>query len=410
VADRAPGRRIKDRLDGGMCVRVWPAPFFFSLARARIRPVKVVAGRRVACVGAWSLAGFILLVLAAALVLLPFNARVMSGGAVSFYALFTAACIGYGGVGLLLASRVPRNAIGWLLCLIGLFVAASLFLEQYGLRGLATAPGSLPAVRTITAFSGSSALLAAIPLIIVVLLFPTGRLPSRRWRPVLWGAAGAVVVGGTGPTLQRGRLVSGSFTSALEQAHVAYPNPLGVFPSHGWYSDVLRVTAVIVWLTAFFAVPSVLARRRGAAAELRQQLAWLGYVGVMFVVFAIPSLAYAAATRGGNTPVGTVFFVLFFGTPLLGIPVACAVAVLRYHLYDLDVVVRKTVVAGVVAASFTAMYALVVIGVGAAVRRPGSSALTFAAAALAAVLLQPVRAWAGQLADRLVYGREGHAV
>ena len=86
-------------------------------------------------------------------------------------------------------------------------------------------------------------------------------------------------------------------------------------------------------------------------------------------------------------------------------PVAVAVAVLRYRLYDLDVVVKKTVVAGLVAAAFTAIYVLVVVALGAATGHAGSSALTFAAAALAAVALQPVRARAGLLADRLVYGR-----
>ena len=86
-------------------------------------------------------------------------------------------------------------------------------------------------------------------------------------------------------------------------------------------------------------------------------------------------------------------------------PVAVAVAVLRYRLYDLDIVVRKTVVAALVAAAFTAIYALAVVAAGAVTGRPGSSPLTFAAAALAAVMLQPVRARAGQLADRLIYGR-----
>ena len=90
---------------------------------------------------------------------------------------------------------------------------------------------------------------------------------------------------------------------------------------------------------------------------------------------------------------------------ILTVPAAVAVAVLRYRLYDLDIVVRKTVVAGLVAAAFTAIYALVVVAVSAVTGRPGSSPLTFAAAALAAVLLQPVRVRAGQLADRLVYGR-----
>ena len=90
---------------------------------------------------------------------------------------------------------------------------------------------------------------------------------------------------------------------------------------------------------------------------------------------------------------------------MLTVPVAVAVAVLKYRLYDLDIVVRKTVVAALVAGAFTAVYAIVVVAVGAVTGRPGSSPLTFAAAALAAVLLQPVRARAGLLADRLVYGR-----
>jgi signal transduction histidine kinase len=153
------------------------------------------------------------------------------------------------------------------------------------------------------------------------------------------------------------------------------------------------------------AVVSVFLRRRGASAELRQQLAWLGYVGALFLVIAVTGITYTVVTHGGNTPLGTALFALGFGIPLLGIPAACAVAVLRYHLYDLDIVVRKTVVAALVAAAFTAIYALIVLGVGAAAGHPGNSALTFAAAALAAVLLQPLRVRAGRLADRLVYGR-----
>ena len=86
-------------------------------------------------------------------------------------------------------------------------------------------------------------------------------------------------------------------------------------------------------------------------------------------------------------------------------PVAVAVAVLRYRLYDLDIVVRKTVVAALVAGTFTAIYALVVAGIGTLIGQHGSGLLTFAAAALAAAALQPVRVRAGLLADRLVYGK-----
>ena len=280
-----------------------------------------------------------------------------------------------------------------------------MFFEQYGLRGLASAPGSLLAVRQVAALGGPAATLAVVPLIIVVLLFPDGRLPSRRWRPVLWGAIEVAVVGGAGTLLQRGTVVSGSLTNALQAAHVAYPNPLGVFPRQGWYGVVLAVTAVIALVTALLAVASVVARRRRAAAELRQQLAWLAYVGVLFLAALAAFLADGIRTRGAGGPLLTFLFILAAGIALLGVPAACAVAVLKYRLYDLDVVVRKTVVAGLVAGTFTVIYALVVLGAGALAGRPGNGLLTFTAAAIAAVLLQPVRARAGLLADHLVYGR-----
>ena len=149
---------------------------------------------------AWSLTGFDLLVLIAALVLLAFSARVMSTARIGSYAFAAVAVAVYAGVGGLIAARRPGNAIGWLLGLLGLALAASLFLEQYGLRGLATAPGSLPAVREVAALGNATQMFTVIPPIILVLLFPDGRLPSRRWRPVLWGAIEVLIVGGPIPT------------------------------------------------------------------------------------------------------------------------------------------------------------------------------------------------------------------
>jgi signal transduction histidine kinase len=364
-----------------------------------------LAGRPGTRVLAWSLAGFAPLVMAGGLGLLAFNARVMSSTRIGIYVFAVVAVVVYAGIGGLIAARIPRNPIGWLLCLTGLALAVSLFLEQYGLRGLATAPGSLPAVRQITALGYGTQQLAITPLIIILLLFPDGRLPSRRWRPVLWWAIVATAGAGFAQLLQRGTTVTGSLTNALVPAHVAYPNPLGVFPRHGWYSNLILVAGIMTLASAVLAVASVFARRRGASAELRQQLAWLAYVGVLTFGFVVVNIGYDLATHGGDTFLGTILFVLVFGTPIFGIPVACAVAVLRYHLYDLDVVVKKTVVAALVAAAFTAVYVLVVVAVGAATGRPGGNPLTFVAAALAAVLLQPVRTRAGLLADRLVYGR-----
>ena len=354
---------------------------------------------------AWGLAGLILLILTGALVLLAFNARVMPPSKIGAYGFAAVAVVVYAGVGGLIAARVPGNAIGWLLSLEGLLLAMSMFLEQYGLRGLATAPGSLPAVRPISALGASTQNLAVASLIVLVLLFPDGRLPSRRWRPVLWIAIAAVIVSGLGQLLQRGTVIQGSLTNALSAAHVAYPNPFGVLPRNGWYSDLLGAGALIGVAAALLALASVFVRRRGASAELRQQLAWLAYVGALTLGFATVMIVFSLATGDADSSILNILFVLAFGTPIFGIPMACAVAVLRYRLYDLDIVVKKTVVAALVAAVFTAVYVLVVVAVGAATGRPGGDPLTFVAAALAAILLQPVRTRAGMLADRLVYGR-----
>src|SRR5262249_58014547 len=135
------------------------------------------------------------------------------------YAFAVVAVVVYAGVGGLIAARVPGNPIGWLLCLLGLALAASLFLEQYGLRGLATAPGSLPAVRQIAALGTSATLLAIAPLIMLVLLFPDGRLPSRRWRPVLWGAIAVAVVAGFWEVLQPGPLITAAAGTAPGHGH-----------------------------------------------------------------------------------------------------------------------------------------------------------------------------------------------
>jgi hypothetical protein len=198
-----------------------------------------LAGRPGTRVLAWSLAGFAPLVMAGGLGLLAFNARVMSSTRIGIYVFAVVAVVVYAGIGGLIAARIPRNPIGWLLCLTGLALAVSLFLEQYGLRGLATAPGSLPAVRQITALGYGTQQLAITPLIIILLLFPDGRLPSRRWRPVLWWAIVATAGAGFAQLLQRGTVVTGSLTNALSAAHDAYPNPPGIFPRHGWYSNLV---------------------------------------------------------------------------------------------------------------------------------------------------------------------------
>ena len=151
------------------------------------------------------------------------NTAHMNDGKILFDCIGAAAVLGFSAIGWLIARRLPGNAIGWLLCVTGVLLAGSLATEQYALYGLATAPGSLPAVRQIGSLSGLLMILAAIQLVFLVLVFPDGHLPSRRWRPVLWGAyltlAGAVLQG-----LQQGR-IDGGLTNALVGRR-ASPTPI----------------------------------------------------------------------------------------------------------------------------------------------------------------------------------------
>jgi hypothetical protein len=118
-----------------------------------------------------------------------------------------------------------------------------------------------------------------ILLAVLVLLFPDGRLPSPRWRPVLWALA-VVAAGLVGQQFQAGTKITGGITNALDRAGVAYPNPLGVLPRNGWFSGLLAGVFFLALVTVLLVLASVFVRRRGASPERRQQLAWLGYVGV----------------------------------------------------------------------------------------------------------------------------------
>src|SRR6185437_10377082 len=225
---------------------------------------------------AWSLTGSVLVVLAAALVLLGLNASRLNAsrldaGQIGLYSLLSVGVLAYAGAGGLIARRVPGNAIGWLLGLAGLTLTVAMLTEQYAFYGLATAAGAVPAARVAGSLSSAAVVVTIFLLFVLVLLFPDGRLPSPRWRPVLWALA-VVVAGVVAQSFQAGTEVTGGITNALEAAGVAYPNPLGVLPQHGWFSGLLEGVFILAVVTGLLIVASVFVRRRGASPERRQQL------------------------------------------------------------------------------------------------------------------------------------------
>ena len=352
-------------------------------------------------VAAWSLAGCTGLVQVAALMLLTLNAHGVSTGRISANVTLAVAVGLYAVTGRLIVSRLPSNAIGWLLSLIGLSVAASMFTDQYALYGLSTAPGAVPAARLVGWCGGTFALLAVMLLVFLVVLFPDGRLPSRRWRPVLWVMV-AVVPGWLAVQLQAGTAVTGGLTDALAAAGVSYPNPLGIFPRHGWFSVFAAVIYSLVMVSLVLSVASVFARRRGAAAELRKQLAWLGYVGLMTAFWAVVLLAaglVAPKAGSANGWLGTLIWTLMVLTPVAGIPLACVVAVLKYRLYEIDRLISRTVAYAIVTGLLVGVYAGLVLLATRVLPLRGPVAVAGSTLA-AAALFTPLRSRVQRLVDR----------
>jgi hypothetical protein len=318
--------------------------------------------RRWTRAAAWLLAGLTAAVLVAMPVLLTLNASRVDPVRIGADALLAVAV----GVGVatsqLIISRRPGNAIGWLLGLIGLALAASMFFDQYALYGLGTAPGSLPAARAAGWAAGVLATATVLLLGFLILLFPDGQLPSRRWRPVLWALV-VVTVGWLAGELQADTTVTGGITGALSGAGITYRYH-GIFPQQAWLSSggAGRVLFVLGLVTGVLVVASVFVRRRGASTERRKQLAWLGYVGLLTVLWAAAMIVGSVAAPGAfNSWLSPLLWALLVCTPVAGVPLACAMAILKYRLYEIDRIISRTLAYAIVTGLLVGVYAGLVL-------------------------------------------------
>jgi signal transduction histidine kinase len=299
-------------------------------------------------------------------------------------------------VGLLIAVRA-RNVIGWMLAAIGIGYAFVDVGELYAAVGVLTFPGSLPAPTWVAAVTEPMWAFSFSGLAFLLLLFPTGRPPSPRWRPVLWIGFGAVAASYAGLLITPRRIspVGG----------LSYSNPLAV-PSLG--SVVGPALVAAVWLAVLAAAAcfvGLIHRYRRGHGELRQQIKWLGLAAVVAGVCLLVALASLLACGCDESIVAGVAFTVLVFVIVFGVPGSIAVALLKYRLYDLDIVVSKALVYGLLAAVFTGVYVAIVIGVGTVVGDRGNSFLTTLAAVAIAVAFQPVRQRTRHLANRIVYGK-----
>ena len=303
---------------------------------------------------------------------------------------FFVAFLGFSVVGAVVAARAPRSPIGWLLLLSGVSWEQAGVVAGYANYALFVSDRSLPGGR-IGAWGVSWLYIPAIaPVIVLFLLFPDGRLPSHRWRPVLWLTVFATVLALADAMFAPGRL--------HEVPSVA--NPFGLASSTASGFHVVRDLGDVAFdVAAWAAILSLVFRYRRAGGVERRQLKWLAVAGCLLV---LAGLAADALDAVGLHAVAENVFV----TALLAVPLAVGVAVLRYRLYDVDVVINKTIAFGGLVVFITVVYLAVVVGIGAAVGRGLGSNVTLAviATALVAAAFQPVRGLLHRGARRLVFG------
>lgn len=310
--------------------------------------------------------------------------------------------------GSLIVSRQPRNLAGWIFCLVGATVPVNGLAFGYALYGVKLADAELPGLG-LAAILGeySFAAFALIPLLF--LLFPDGRPPSPRWA---WATrllvAGFVLAVGAF-VLQPGPL------NNLVDSGILYENPFGVAAfASGEPGALLIPIGVVTMLGTFLAtVVAVRQRFQRAVGEERQQMRWLVAVatlagaGLALMLILTPiALLLGLGESGAGPPIAEILWLFTALTIFLGIPLAYLVAVFRYRLWELDVVIKKTVIAVVLT--------MLLVGVGLLlIAVPGQVALWEATnrivgvllGVLAGFLIWPLLRLARRIADRLTFGR-----
>ena len=294
------------------------------------------------------------------------------------------------GLATLIVVRRDGNRIGWLL--LGAVVAVALqgFGSDYGTYAITLRHREIP-LGDIAAGFGDFLWLpfVAMALVLPAQLFPDGRPLSRRWRILVGTTVAVVVVGYVGNTF------GPNSAPGLQIPHVT-EGPLGTILG---FAPLLLLAFAICGLVGLV---SLVLRYRRSASDVRHQIRWLMFAALLYIVPFAAYISIQAVTGRALT-----FLAILSVLGLAMTPFAMAIAVLRYRLYDIDVVISRTLVYGSLAAFITAVYVGIVVGIGTLVGSGGQPnlVLSIVATAIVAVAFQPVRERLQKVANRLVYGK-----
>ena len=276
-------------------------------------------------------------------------------------------------MGTLIVTRRPGNRIGWLFCAIGLQVLLGSFATQYAVVALLAGRPALPAGPAMAWLAGWTPVPGLSLLFYLLVLFPDGHLPSRRWRPVVWLYGGALAVGTVTAAVQPG--TTPVFIGDLGPIR----NPLGWQQAAAVLGMVNGASRLVVTVLLPVGAVGLGLRLRRARGVERQQLKWLAYAGAVLAgaILAEGLVQWLGRDRG---TLGAVLGLVLILGGMLGVPVAAGVAILRYRLYAIDRLVNRTLVYGLVTAVLGAVYAGLVLALGEVLGH--SSSLAVAAATL----------------------------
>jgi hypothetical protein len=342
---------------------------------------------------AWSLCVLSLTLTALSLLLLMWSWSYPNVHVFDYWVENTMVAVVFSTVGAVVASRRPDHPVGWLFCVIGLVGGIRHLGAEYATYSLLVLHGSLPG-GAAAAWVSSWMWVPHVGLMVFLgLLFPNGLLPTPRWRPFAWFVVVAILAGTVALALSPGPL------SGLGRIQ----NPLDI----EGVGRAVGLAHALVWALALVAAASLLLRLRRAKGVERQQIKWLAFAGAVAAIGG--PLTYV-----GGPEVMSVWWVQRVGLALIvigfaGVPIAMSVAILKYRLYDIDLLINRTLVYGSLTATLVALYfGSVVLLQGALRSLTGQeSQLAVVASTLAiAALFNPLRRRLQGLVDRRFYRRK----
>lgn len=308
-----------------------------------------------------------------------------------WFSTWPALFLAYPVVGALVAACHPRNAVGWLFCAVGLLWALAFVATAYGSYGLKAHPGSLPGAATLN-WLQSWAFFPALGLIVIYvpLLFPDGHPLAPRWRIAGWtGAVGIALA----------TAVFAFVPGKLDDGLGGFPNPYGILPDPLAIGFALLGFPLTLGSSVAASTSMVLRLRRSRGAK-REQLKWITFAAAVLAGAFLSHVALQFSELHERVE----WYGVLWGAALCGLPVAAGIAILRRGLFDIDVVINRTLVYATLTAVVAGGYVLVVGGLGALIQVNGGLLLPLLATGLVAVAFQPLRERVQRGVNRLLYG------